>query len=509
MQLYSKQRDILESLVLDKETYVHAANATGKSRIAAVAVIWFFASRSPCKVVTTSASETQLKNILWGEIASLLSKSRIPLPFDATYLLLRKKDRKGGFVPENYVTGYVSRTVESFQGHHLPHDKPRVLFVFEEASGIPDEFKDAADSQAHRTLCIGNPLSTTSFFYRGCKAGPKPDPSGDNRYFRNVIHVGADDSPNVQIGREFAKRGIKKRPPIIIPGVVSYQEYLQRDQEWDEVKKQTRLHGQFYEGEQMLLYPMAWLDQSQAEYRRLAKVADADPDQPKPRTGKAIGVDVAMGGRDNTVWVVADEKGVLELVCLDTPNTMEIPGRTIELMRKWSVPSNCVAMDAGGGGHQIADRMAELGHKITAVSFGESASDRKAYRNRRAEMYGVLRALLNPDMHNPPFAIPDDDHLLRQELAVMPLMYDSEGCMILPPKDRATASRHGVACLRDILGRSPDRADAVVLAAWALTELSSRFFTIDPAKLQISPETHAEYQEEIQSRVAELMAKLQ
>ena len=50
------------------ETFVHAANEVGKDFIAGLACVWFFASRTPCRIVTSSSGETQLKSILWGEI---------------------------------------------------------------------------------------------------------------------------------------------------------------------------------------------------------------------------------------------------------------------------------------------------------------------------------------------------------------------------------------------------------------------------------------------------------
>ena len=138
MQLYGKQREVLLSVRDNVETFVHAANETGKTRIAAVAVLWFFAGRTPARVVTSSSSETQLNAILWSEIHNLIRTSRFPLPFLAKNLCLKKLRRLGSTEtePSDYVLGYVTNTVENFQGHHLPNDRPRVLAVFDEASGV-------------------------------------------------------------------------------------------------------------------------------------------------------------------------------------------------------------------------------------------------------------------------------------------------------------------------------------------------------------------------------------
>jgi hypothetical protein len=451
------------------------------SRIAAVTAIWWFASRTPARVITSSTTQAQLETILWTEIRNLISSSLFPLPFEVSHLRVRKysDDSRTTVHALDYIVGHVTNTVESFQGHHLPNDKARVLCVLDEASGIADEFKDAADSWAHRALVIGNPLSTTNFFYRDCKRGDQPDPSGRDALLRKVIHVDGLDSPNVKLGISRVRQGLDGLHPLLIPGLLSYDEYLVRDKEWDEVKRTTRLHGRFYEGEQAMLFPANWLDASQTHWDDLRRLET-------PRRAKAMGVDGAEG-RDMTCWTIVDEHGIIQQVARQTPDTMEIVNETVRYMEDYGIAARNVVFDGGGGGKQIADRLRQMGHRVKIVMFGGSTSTtkskakgrraekdetRSAYRNRRAEMYGNLRKLLNPHGEQP-FAIPPDAHLLREELAILPLQYDQEGKMFLPPKDLRSNDKQGhELTLRKMLGRSPDRADSLVLACDGL--LSSR-----------------------------------
>lgn len=474
MRLYSKQREVLLSLRDNIETFVHAANETGKTRIAAIIVLWFFATRTPARVITSSSSETQLASILWTEIHSLLQSSRYPLPFLPKMLCLKKLRRPDSMdtEPSDYVIGHVTNVVENFQGHHLPNDRPRVLAVFDEASGVPDEFYEAARSWAHRILVIGNPLSTTNFFYRCCRAGDVPDPAGEDQLLRKVIHIDGRDSPNVEMGLRWREAGNPGRAPLLIPGLLGYDDYLRREQELDEVQRMIRLYGQFYEGDRAVLYPTAWLDAAMdaARWTQL---------QNGPRKAEAMGVDVAAGGRDNTCWTVIDGQGVIEQIVADTPNTMEIPGRTIQLMRQYNLGARRVAIDAGGGGKQIADRLREQRYPVRAIGFGESAEDKQGYRNRRAEMYAKLRTLLNPNRDRGIFALPPNSMDLRQELAVLPLQFDSEGRMQLPPKEASGSGMHEGPSIRRLLGRSPDRADSLVLAVLVLCRPRRRIPTID------------------------------
>jgi hypothetical protein len=180
-----------------------------------------------------------------------------------------------------------------------------------------------------------------------------------------------------------------------------------------------------------------------------------------------VGIDVAAGGRDQTCWTLVDRYGIIQQIVLDTPNTMEIAGRTISLIKEHRLTYGMVAMDAGGGGKQTADRLAEQGHSVLLVGFGESAEAKQAYTNRRAELYGGLRERLKPYRDDGGFLLSPDAHQLRQELAVLPLNYDSEGRLVLPSKGGSSA-RLGETSIRQMLGRSPDRADSLVLAVWAL-----------------------------------------
>ena len=67
MCLYDKQQEVLLSVRDNLETFVHAANQMGKTRIAAIIAIWFFASRKPARVVISSSNESQLEKVIWSE----------------------------------------------------------------------------------------------------------------------------------------------------------------------------------------------------------------------------------------------------------------------------------------------------------------------------------------------------------------------------------------------------------------------------------------------------------
>lgn len=320
--------------------------------------------------------------------------------------------------------------------------------------------------------------------------------STSKRYIRKVIHITAADSPNVRLASEQQRRGIPVTNQEIVPGVLSWREYQKRTATWDEILQTIGLHARFYEGAEVLMYPPHWLN-------RAHHIARERGNRLHPNNRRALGIDPGEG-MANTAWAVVDDSGLLELISRKTPDTSEIIEQTLSIMRRWQVPPDRTVFDRGGGGKQHADTMRRMktydypnGIRVRTVAFGESISldpkrglrpidvrmdakeDKYTYVNRRAEMYGELRILLDPSATfqdslgkevECSFAIPEHYSDLRLQLAPIPLLYDGEGRMRLPPKNRKSeaATKNGEKTLTEIIGRSPDEADALVLAVHGL-----------------------------------------
>lgn len=507
IKLARYQAEILESVRDNTETWVHSANEMGKSLCAALTTLWWFATRKS-KVITISPSQDQLESILWGEIDSLLRSAHVcgrkfTFGFERTHLKLRLPgETESDDGEEKYtVRGKVVKQGESLQGSHLPlleDGTPTVLFVVEEASGVPDEFFAAIETQRHRSLIIGNPLRTEGEFYRKCTAGSQLHPeglttaTGQPVYLRKVIHVDGLDSPNVKIAMRCKAEGkpVPKKP--VIPGILSYEQYVERDATLAPADKRPRLHGLFNDETTCKIFPARWLDLAQELGRILgAHNAELKAKGRRPKLGAplALGVDCAMGGGDLSAWAVFGRYGVVHLEVLDTPNTRTIAGKTIRLMRQFGIRPEWVAFDRAVG-KQIADDLRERGFDVNDVGFGEAALERGKYANMRAEMYAELakamRRMVDDQglptaktkrlLETPPdqwhkswrcVALPEDADL-RQELFVLPTGVDSKGRLRLPPKQPTSRSRgNSEVSVQEMLGRSPDRADAVVVAKYA------------------------------------------
>jgi hypothetical protein len=449
VNLYDRQWEIVDSVIRHHETTCVAGSMLGKDFVSAFLVLWFFLTRQPCRVVTTSVDHAQLENVLWGEMRRFISTARHPLehhqggPLVCNHLHLRRQ-LAGKLDPLSYVVGRVAKQGEGILGHHLPPGpggEPRTLFLADEASAIDNQTYDAADTWAHRELLIGNPWPTSNRFREAVRLGSSPP-------HRHVLRIRATDSPNVRLALGQRRQGLPVTGETLVPGVLSWPEYQRRRAVWDDVRQTICLDAEFCESREALLFPPLSLDAAGERADLLAA---------RPRRPRAMGVDSGEG-RSYSCWAVGDHHGLIDLVSIQTPDTVEVVRQTLALMKKYHLDAESVAFDRGGGGKQHADRLRALGYDVETVAFGSASDDeRGVYLNRRAQMYGELSLRVAEG-----WAIPAQYRELRRQLSVMPRRLDQEGRLVLPPKAGGPDS------LEAVLGRSPDEADAVALCCHRL-----------------------------------------
>lgn len=492
------QERILKSLVVTPEVWVRSANGVGKTLVAAIAAVWFFSTRTGI-VVAISSKEDQLEKALWNEVELLLRSATwngqpVDFGFACKHLEIRHRLDNGRSLPKSYMIGRCVSQDENLAGVHLAtldDGTPTVLFICEEASGIDDKLWPVIRTSAHRMLVIGNPIRLDGEFHRVCSAGPQAHHAQPGKLYRDVITISGEDSPNVRIGMACAKEGLPQpeRPPV--PGVLSYETFLELKATLPPWSLRPRLYGLPNDDATTRLFPASCLDLAQELYQRLKEHEAHLKAKDRPfRWGGllALGVDCAMGGGDMSSWAVYGKYGVVHVEVLDTPNTRRIKGHTLKLMRKWRIRPQWVAFDRAIGG-VIADEMREEGRDVHDVGFGRRAFEPDKYASMRVELYGELaramRKMVDDDgkptgriqrLLNTPVdkwekswkcvALPPDS-LLREELFILPQYEDGKGRLCLPPKARGSKNGPGGETLKDMLGRSPDRSDAAVLSKYA------------------------------------------
>ena len=518
IRFYFQQKQVIYSVLDNVETYVPAGNMLGKDFVAGFIALSFFLTRKgPCRIVTTSAKDDHLR-VLWGEINSLIQSSVYPLKQeDGGPLLVNHQDIRirlpnmSENCPISYLTGLVAspNSIAAMQGHHVAKTGdgiPRTLFISDESSSVPDPYHKMASTWFNRALIIGNTWPCDNFFSRAVKEGDIPKPKLERvpvsvepvtqkikyewkkTYYRKVIKITVEDSPNVIVARKEIAQGLEPTNRMVIPGVKPWDEYQMNLQTWDEVQKTVCLFAEFYEGIDVRLFPKEWLALAAKvhSYAHFPVVSSAARQALK----RGMGVDPAEGG-DSTTWCIGDEIGILDLVSMKTPDTSVIIPTTLTLLKKWKVQPEDTLFDRGGGGKQVADMLRSQGYPVRTIGFGEAITpplkyrvglpekkevreEKTTYFNKRAEMYGKARLLFDPVARggeDKVFSLPDTPQYaeLRRQLLLIPLLYNSEGVLKMLPKSKPAGSISKEKTLTDIIGHSPDEADAFVLFLHALT----------------------------------------
>lgn len=509
-RFYREQRDVCYSVKNNEETVLVAGNRLGKDFQAGFICLEMaiVAAKLGCtfRIVNTSVKDDHLR-VLWGEIARFVQSSKHPLKAeDGGPLIFNHRDirlareGKDGYC---YLRGMVSERGEGLAGHHAD----LTMGLGDEASGLDDEVWKQFEKWAKRRLYFGNPRPCSNRFYQDATAGDVAS-STPGKTYRKVFWLGAESSPNVRLARAEIKAGKTPSGEELIPGVITWEKLQDARKNWDVVEQVIGLDGRFYAGKELRLYPAERLQAAQERWRALKYKLSTN------RVARGIGCDPAEGG-DRTAMAAVDEYGLIEVVSRKTPNTAVIQGELMAFMRKhgcWDFPSR-VAIDAGGGGKQIADNIRAAGKAVRTVRFGETITlepqrpkrqfparleqkeDRYVYVNRRAEMFFELSLMIDPDadlsgLHitvKGGFALPPADQgdvekeLLRQ-MELIPkvtyfgedqwTMWDPEGRIRMLPKQK-DPTKPNQPCLEEILKCSPDELDSLVLACWAMNHKAS------------------------------------
>lgn len=429
IELWSKQREIIESVRDHRQTAVHSCHEIGKSYIAAVTACWWIDSHPPGEafVVTTAPSDKQVKAILWREINRLHSRLGLAGRTNLSEWYIGKELVAFGRKPADY-------DPTAFQGLHARY----MLVILDEACGIPKELWDAASSLAAnlngRTLAIGNPDDPFGEFCANCRPGSGWD----------VIKVGYEDTPN------FTDEVIT---PELSEMLIHPEWVEERRRKWGEQSAlfQSKCRGIFpTEASPFAVMPLNWVQACQFNEMRAQDPIEG-------------GLDVAAGG-DRTVLVERRGPKLGRVFEFKDPDPMKSVGIIVEKINEWGLTK--VKYDNIGIGWGLGGRLKELSSRhnpdgdkthnaeIVGINFGAGPTPgmEDRFLNKRAEVWwNVGHEYSRLGLWD--LSALDDD--AKQELTT-PLyeILDSKGKIKIQAKKE----------IREILGRSPDVADALLLA---------------------------------------------
>ena len=402
------QAEAMRALVTEPRIAVRSGHGVGKTTALAWTILWWLCTRRPCKVAVTANTAHQLSDVLWSEIgrwhkAMKVLQNEIEIKSDKVLL-------KGA--PDSFAVARTSRREqpEALQGFHSEN----MLFVVEEASGVPDIVfevaKGAMSTPGAKTIMAGNPTRAQGEFF---------DSFHKNAARWYCMTVSCADSSRVS--------------PDFIKDMA--QQYGDQSNIY-----RVRVAGLHPEG-----------DDDTVINRKMAEAAITRDVQPTETGAMVWGLDVARQGNDQTALCKRRGNAVFEVLGWRGLDLMETAGRVKAEYdaAKWDQRPDEICVDSIGIGAGVADRLSELGLPVRSVNVAESSAMGDRFVRLRDELWWSAREWIEQR----DCLLPDNDALI-EELCLPRYSYTSAGKIKIESKDESK-KRFG--------GKSPDLADSLIL----------------------------------------------
>jgi hypothetical protein len=369
---------------------VASGKGIGKSALIAMIINWAMSTCGDCKVVVTANTGTQLATKTVPEVAkwTRLAFNRHWWEAKATSITSRQPGHEREWRTD--FTPWSAENQEAFSGLH--NEDKRMVVIFDEASGIDDiiwsnTLSTFTDKNAEMLwIAFGNPTQASGGF-REC--------FGKNAHRWKTYRI---DSRTVQgTNHEFLARQVE-------------------DHGEDSWFVRIWIRGEF---------PLVGTDQFiQPDHVEAARHNSA---MGYERLPKILSCDVARYGADQTVigWRQGRKAAILEK--LRGKDTVFVAERVIHWQKE--IKADATVVDGDGLGSGTVDHIKTRGFKCYEFRGGMTANDDKKYRNRRSEIWGLMRDWLAAGPE-----IPNDPELCDQLTAPL-YSYNAKGQIEVETKD--------------------------------------------------------------------------
>lgn len=430
------QLEIGTNLIEYQREAVRGLHGLGKTTIAAWLVHWFALTRdidSDWKLPTTASVWRQLNKYLWPEIHKWARRLKWELigrpPYDnrTELQVLNLKLTTG----EAFAVA--SDSPGNIEGAHADC----IFYIFDEAKLIAASIFDAAegafsgagqdtDNEA-LALAISTPGETSGRFYDIHRKAP-----------------GLEDWHTRHVTLQEAVKA----------GRVSLEWANNRKKLWGEESAayQNRVLGEFADSDESAVIPLSWVEKAIERWNKIDGAVYEDAES-------GYGVDVARFGEDKTVICKVTGDVCEWLQYSSRKSTMQTAGKVANILG--SDYDSPIAIDTIGVGGGVYDRLGELGYNVVSVNVQEAtdltdSSGENKFNSLRSAVWWSIREALDPDGKEP-LALPPDDTLVG-DLTAPTWGFTSRGAIVVESKDD----------IKKRLNRSPDAADALALALYAL-----------------------------------------
>ena len=466
--LTDDQKTLMEAVRDNSIVIAKSANATGKSFVSAGIAIWAYKCFAGSQVYTAAAPpESNLKRILWSEIGHIVESNPKLFEKDKKMVLEVSRSAKsfisGVLIP---TSGSESVREAKFSGKHAAF----LYFIVDEADGVPDEVFRGIES------CIsGGDVHVLAMFNPRSEGGAVWRLERDGK--ARVVQLSAMNHPNVISGQD------------IVPGAVTREVTVRRINEWCRPLAEDEAPGmETFELPEFLVgtvasshagnpypplvaghykietpefyymvlgkYPAAganrlinreWISQARERWDAHCAVNGSEP---LPGSRATMGLDVAELGEDANIACFRYGGFVDKLISWAGVDIIATGDRA--LIEYESKKVSRVNVDGAGVGAGVAPYMLRQGAPAVSVKVASKPTEKTElgeFQILRDQLWWSVREWLRTEQ-----AMLPPDELLIEELACA--TYEVEGGKIRVMKKPT---------MRELLKRSPDRADALCL----------------------------------------------
>jgi phage terminase large subunit len=436
------QAEIMESVANNRRTAVKSCHASGKTYTSADVVLWWITRFEDAIAVTTAPTNTQVEQLLWGEIRNSARGSHVKYPKILT------KELK--ISEKNYAIGLSTNEAERFQGFH----SGRVLLVLDEAPGVRNEIWQAAQGLMAggdvRILAIGNPTII---------GGPFHAAFTSSRELWKTYTISAFDTPNLQrvslmfkdesganvvvgSGKDLLELSEEELDYSTRPYLCTRRWVKEMFTEWgpNHPYFQSKVLGEFPTESDDSLIPLKWLERN--------RIRDANtPPSSDHLKQLYAGVDVAGPGEAETVLVV---RGGPRVVYIKGWTHSDPRGELVAALGQFKPNLVRINVDSVGIGWNMYTHLKDqFGKIVFPINVGNRPRDKEKFVNAKAEFYWGLRLRVQAgDLRGL-----DDERTIGQLVAIR-YKHNARGHIEIESKED----------MRDRGVKSPDRAEALMLA---------------------------------------------
>lgn len=366
-----------------------SGHGIGKSATVAWIIMWAFCTYPDTRGTITANTETQLKTKTWAELGKWFNLSffaRDYFQLTATALFSKDPDRDRTWRID--MVPWSIKNPAAFAGLH--NQGKRLLLIFDEASEIADIIWETAEGALTDAdtqiiwLVFGNPTRNVGRF-RECFDGGS---HSEHWHTRQI------DSRTVKVTNK-----------------ARFEKWI-KTYGLDSDFVRVRVLGQFPRRGMQEFFSAIEIEAAMSR----------DVPYTDHSTPLALGVDVARYGANNSVLFPRKGRDARTIArkSYNGISTTELSNRIFEAWLEWRPDG--IFIDGGGVGGGVVDQCRNMHLGVNEVQFGAKddisgvtfATTGESYANKRAAMYGALRAWL------PTGALPPDPEL---KIAMLSIRY--------------------------------------------------------------------------------------